>query len=362
MPPELAIYLLGSGRSMKTMMSGLRTRVRDERGKVLILALIFLVLGALLLTPLLGLMSTGLTAGRVHENRAHSLYAADAGVEDAVNWLLEGKPEEWPWTGDAEGPWERSHGLEVNNHDVNITVAVHGAPEENKYMITSDSLNGESGTRVIAIVRVQPRDQGCIFHEGYRIGRNDKDVRGTVIVMGDVTLENNSELTADDMLIIDGDVHLHQHSTLNAGVICLTGDITLANNTQINADIRFLGDDNKVTINQPSSSINGNIWAEGDLTIIIDQGNAARIEIKGHVYAPSGDVRVYLNKPNSELQGDIYASGSIVVTKGHHNAKHTGIEYPDYDADAPFHILPCPQLPDPTGAVVDGYHVMGYGG
>ena len=59
---------------------------RDERGAgVLALVLVLLVIGGLILTPLLGLMGTGLMAGQVYEKKTDELYAADAGVEDAVN-------------------------------------------------------------------------------------------------------------------------------------------------------------------------------------------------------------------------------------------------------------------------------------
>jgi len=55
---------------------------------VLILVLILLVVGGLILTPLLGLMSTGLLAGRVYERKMEDYYAADAGVEDAI-WRIQ---------------------------------------------------------------------------------------------------------------------------------------------------------------------------------------------------------------------------------------------------------------------------------
>ena len=58
--------------------------IKDETGKAMVLALIFLVVGGLVLTPLLGLMSTGLLAGQVYERKMDELYAADAGVEDAI--------------------------------------------------------------------------------------------------------------------------------------------------------------------------------------------------------------------------------------------------------------------------------------
>lgn len=71
--------------------------IRDERGNVLSLVLILLVVGGLILTPLLGLMSTGLMAGQVYERHTHRLYAADAGVEDAIWKIKYDPPETYPY-------------------------------------------------------------------------------------------------------------------------------------------------------------------------------------------------------------------------------------------------------------------------
>lgn len=72
---------------------------RDETGQVFILALIMLLLGGLIMAPLLGFMGTGLKAGQAYEKRMAELYAADAGVEDAL-WQIMTKPDELP---QAEG-------------------------------------------------------------------------------------------------------------------------------------------------------------------------------------------------------------------------------------------------------------------
>lgn len=58
-----------------------------QKGQVLILALIFLFLGSLLTLSLLTFTSTGLKSGSVYEKKTDELYAADAGVQDAV-WQI----------------------------------------------------------------------------------------------------------------------------------------------------------------------------------------------------------------------------------------------------------------------------------
>lgn len=65
--------------------------IRDEKGQALILVLILLLVGGLITAPLLGFMSTGLMVGQVFENKMDGLYAADAGIEDAL-WKIMNDP------------------------------------------------------------------------------------------------------------------------------------------------------------------------------------------------------------------------------------------------------------------------------
>ena len=84
---------------------------------MLILALILLVVGGLILGPLLGLMSTGLAAGQVYEKKTAELYAADAGIEDAL-WKI--KHNQIP-----TAPYL----LNVNEKDVWVTIETTDAQQ-----------------------------------------------------------------------------------------------------------------------------------------------------------------------------------------------------------------------------------------
>jgi hypothetical protein len=72
------------------MKAGAKRLIRDENGAAMALAMVLLVVGALIFTPLLGLMVTGLASGLVYEDTMHRLYAADAGVEHALSLLKYG--------------------------------------------------------------------------------------------------------------------------------------------------------------------------------------------------------------------------------------------------------------------------------
>ncbi len=69
------------------MKNALNKSITDEKGQALTLALILLVIGALILTPLLNFVGSGLLAGQVFEGKAFELYAADAGIENAL-WQI----------------------------------------------------------------------------------------------------------------------------------------------------------------------------------------------------------------------------------------------------------------------------------
>ncbi len=60
---------------------------RDESGQALLLVVILLLVGTLIVVSLLGFMGTGLIAGQVFEKRMNEVYAADAGIEDAI-WKI----------------------------------------------------------------------------------------------------------------------------------------------------------------------------------------------------------------------------------------------------------------------------------
>jgi hypothetical protein len=98
---------------MKNIMKG---AIRDEKGYVLITVLILLVVGGLILAPLLGLMSTGLLAGQVYEKKTDELYAADAGVEDAI-WRIQTNNLTFDANNCSE-PWQ----ITVNDRSVEVVV------------------------------------------------------------------------------------------------------------------------------------------------------------------------------------------------------------------------------------------------
>ena len=112
----------------------LKKIIKGESGQALPIVLILLVLGGLLISPVLSYASTTLKVGQMHEQKMAELYAADAGIEDAVHKIL--TDNAW-----LEG-WEENHSdcynlPQINGMPVNITVTklalVHSILGEDEY-------------------------------------------------------------------------------------------------------------------------------------------------------------------------------------------------------------------------------------
>ena len=132
---------------------------RDEKGQALIIALILLVVSGLIAAPLLAYMNTGLTAGGVYERKADELYAADAGVEDAI-WKIQhqisevqelscgGGSKSWSYPEDDDPPFD------VNDKSVHVTITSVNVVENItfSYHVESTAIGGDSGTKIDAYI------------------------------------------------------------------------------------------------------------------------------------------------------------------------------------------------------------------
>jgi len=101
---------------------------KNESGQgALAIVLILLMLGAIIITPLLVFMDTGLKAGQVYESKVQEFYAADAGVEDGL-WQIKydhldekfSSPDYEPY--DYYANYSYSLVDEVNNENVTVNI------------------------------------------------------------------------------------------------------------------------------------------------------------------------------------------------------------------------------------------------
>jgi len=282
------------------MKAAVRRLLRDEAGRAILLSLLLLATGGLITTPLLGLMTAGLTAGHVCEQKTHELYSSDAGVEYAI-WYLQhgGDPDDVPE-------------LTLNGKDVTIQIDKLDTPcgEPPIYDITSTATSeGGSSTTVLAEV------SGIIV-----IFEGDKDLMEGEGLEGDVYVEQN--LFMDNESVIEGNVMAGGNVIMNAGsliggVLCAGGDLTLNEGAHIQMDV-YVGGNILMQGGSIGSSIDGDVYAQGNVemqgeswitgTLWSGSNETAGVQIDKHgtIYE---DVHVrYLEvvEASGQILGEIY--------------------------------------------------------
>jgi len=155
----------------------------------MILALILLAVGGLTTTPLMAYMSTGLIAGELYERSTAEVYAADAGVEDAL-WQLKQRdpdPVKVPTTPGQSRTYPL--GSTVNNKTIEVTIDMIGGTQGGGlYKVTSTATSdGGSNTTIESYVQTSP-----LFW--------DHAITST----GDVQLQSGSEIYGDIMGDVSG--------------------------------------------------------------------------------------------------------------------------------------------------------------
>jgi Flp pilus assembly pilin Flp len=190
---------------MKNMMKNL---VRDEKGAALILALLVLLIGGLISAALLNHMGSGILAGEVHERRTAELYAADAGVEDAIWKIQHGETPVCP--GD---PYWSYNITDVNGKKLQISIEY--MPDEGTYKIISIALtdgDGDSGvaaidssTAIESYVSILYLDFSSLLDHAI-VSYDTIDIQPGNIVDGDVWLPDEGNLEIHDPSDITGEV------------------------------------------------------------------------------------------------------------------------------------------------------------
>jgi Tfp pilus assembly protein PilX len=119
--------------------------LRDEKGASLVMVLILLLISGLIIGPLLSYMGTGLITGEVYEMRTDELYAADAGIEDAV-WKIQNKDGYLPC---SPSSYSRNYTItDVNGKSVAVDITCEYAVDgmTYTYRVLSTATGDGSGT------------------------------------------------------------------------------------------------------------------------------------------------------------------------------------------------------------------------
>ncbi len=274
---------------MKTITNKL---ARCEKGYALLLVLIFSLVGTLVITPLLGFMSTGLIVGQVHEEKMAELYAADAGVEHAF-WQIKAAAAGLPGAGDD--PWEYSI-ADVNGKQVNTTIAYI---DDHTYKITSTASSDTGSSTTI---------------ESYTTIVDMSSLMGnTITSIGDITLQPGAEVTGN----VQYNGELDNKGDINGEII--TDEIEhWPTAAQLSGfywdDVKDLEPYPDDTIDLKDTTIIGPLYRDGDLNIK-NTGNQTTAELGGTVYVTGnlifeqpGGAKAYTIDLNGHT---IYVEGSI---------------------------------------------------
>lgn len=248
------------------MKIALRRLLKDEKGKVLIIVLILLVVGSSTMTPLLSLMSTGLRSGQVYETKMHEYYAADAGVEDAI-WKILNDVDELPNSSCGNQSWSYNYSItDINNKDVDVAIDYSGGLV---HLIESTATDDDdSSTTVYATITLDVEiTEGSEFFDSDwtdfdDFGSDDFDEDGNYF--GDVHTDGDVEV------IIDG--------TIYGNVWAEDGDVKVLSGGSIQGDVVAHGDTGHAVDLGEDTVINGTVCAQ---YIILEK----RARITGHAYA-----------------------------------------------------------------------------
>lgn len=172
----------------------LRKPIAGEKGAAHILVLIVLLVGSLIIAPLLSHMTTGLKTGLMYERKMYELYAADAGVEDALRQIITNTPG---LPGDGDAPWLYDIG-QINSKDVSVSVEyidTHTAEiTYATYKITSTATtDSDSNTTLECYAKIGRSPFGAALiatESGVKL--ESTTVYGSVWAIGEVVTENST--------------------------------------------------------------------------------------------------------------------------------------------------------------------------
>jgi len=291
---------------MKTIMKG---AIRDEKGAVLILALILLAVGGLIIGPLLSYMNTGLRSGGVYERKADELYAADAGVEEAI-WKIQSNN----LTFDANN-YSYPEPLTVNNRSVNVTIHREDwdptCGENFTYQILSTATSDDgSSTTIDAHLVVSHLDLSALLDNA-------------IVSQDTITIQPGTEVNGDVWLPIYDDEHLVNKGTIN-GTVKDEEDGSMTWPTYEQLSTYYMDDVEGAPDPGPSIDVKytntiGPCYREGSLGID-NTGDPATLVLEGTVYV-TGDLEFEQSGSNNytvDLNGNtIFVEGEIEFPSQH---------------------------------------------
>ena len=289
--------------------------IRDEKGAALILALILLLVGGLITAGLLSHMGAGLLAGEIYERRTDELYAADAGVEDAI-WKIQNQDGYLPCNPDS--PPRNYTVTDVNGKSMEISIDyVDGGTYKITSIAATDDGSGtaaiESATTIEAYLSVSYLDLAALLDNA-------------IISQDTITIQPNNTINGDIWLPDEEDLYVGNHVSIN-GTVKDNDNMTITWPTAEQLSSYYMDDvegaydpGSFIDIKDLNPKTIGPWYREGSLAVD-NTGDTTTLDLEGTIYV-AGDLEFWQPGEGSDytinLNGQtIFAEGSISFASNH---------------------------------------------
>ena len=297
---------------MKTIVKRL---IRDEKGTALVLALILLLVGGLITAGLLSHMGVGLLAGEIYERRTDELYAADAGVEDAI-WKIQNQDGYLPCN--PGSPPSNYTVTDVNGKSMEISIDyVDGGTYKITSIAATDDDSGtaaiESATTIEAYLSVSYLDLAALLDNA-------------IISQDTITIQPNNTINGDIWLPDEEDLYVGNHVSIN-GTVKDNDNMTITWPTAEQLSSYYMDDvegaydpGSFIDIKDLNPKTIGPWYREGSLAVD-NTGGPTTLDLEGTIYV-AGDLEFWQPSDDNEytinLNGQtIFAEGSISFASNH---------------------------------------------
>ena len=193
------------------LLKKMKGKLKNEAGQALPMALIMLVLGGLLVVPTLSFMTTNLNANRTVNVKTSAIYAADAGIQDAL-WKLGNDVDPFPGGITFYNLAETPNGMTVTIEKQALTTE----PDGDLYTLKSTAkLNGQVKAVIVAQA-FKGSDFSWLFDHAITSGGNVYTKKSDVInggILYEGTYDFNAQVTGE---VVKGTVNLPTAAQLSA--------------------------------------------------------------------------------------------------------------------------------------------------
>ena len=175
-----------------------------EKGHILLISLLVMVVGGIVLAGLFLYLDTSLSFVSRSEAEAISFYTADSGIEEAICWLQQGQVQDEVWECDEGEPQKCERDpYTINQRDVDIEIEEASEYSDQTYKLTSTATNdgNSASTTIVSYVAIETANiplyaSNALVSNDDMKGGSDGYVEGGAIYTGD--LDIGGGWTGDD--------------------------------------------------------------------------------------------------------------------------------------------------------------------